>query len=163
MEKTLKGFIRAPLSQDQTKSGAGFTLIELLIVIGILMILMAGALIAINPFRQFAQANDANRWNGVTTIMNAVYQNVVDNRGAFNCAAAIPSATTTMGSGVGQYDICLCLVPTYIGAMPYDPQNGNYTDCTSYDTGYDIYRNPTTGRVTILAPSAQTGTIQITR
>ncbi len=145
------------------KKSAGFTLIELLIVIGILMILMAGALIAINPFRQFAQANDDNRWNGVTTIMNAVYQNVIDNRGTFDCALYFPNATTTMGSGVGQYNICPCLVPTYIGAMPRDPQNGNYTDCTSYDTGYDIYRDSITGRVTILASSAQTGTIQITR
>ncbi len=146
------------------KTLKGFTLIELLIVIGILMILMAGALIAINPFRQFAQANDANRWSGGTTIMNAVYQNVVDNRGTFVCAESMPTATgTTIGFGNGKYDICPCLVPTYIGAMPYDPQNGNYTDCTSYDTGYEIYRSQTTGRITIIAPSAQTGTIQITR
>ena len=95
--------------------------------------------------------------------MNAVYQNVVDNRGAFNCAVSIPTATTTMGSGNGQYDICPCLVPTYIGAMPYDPQNGNYTDCTNYNTGYEIYRSQTTGRITIIAPSAQTGAVQITR
>jgi prepilin-type N-terminal cleavage/methylation domain-containing protein len=35
----------------------GFTLIELLVVIGIVVILMTAALVAINPFRQFAMAN----------------------------------------------------------------------------------------------------------
>lgn len=147
-----------------SKSLRGFTLIELLIVIGILVILMASALVAINPFKQFAQANDANRWSGVTTLMNAVYQNVIDNRGTFLCAAGgIPTATTTMTSDTGGYNICSCLAPTYLGAMPYDPQTGSYTDCTDYDTGYTILRDATTGRITIEAPSAQNSTIKITR
>jgi len=142
----------------------GFTLIELLIVIGILVVLMGASLVAINPFKQFAQANDANRWSGLTTLMNAIYQNVIDNRGVFSCAAgSVPATATTMGSGTGQYDICNCVVPTYVGAMPYDPQNGSYTDCTSYDTNYDISRDATTGRITVSAPSAQLGTIQVTR
>jgi len=148
------------------KTLKGFTLIELLIVIGILVVLMAGALVAINPFQQFAQANDANRWSGVTTIMNAVYQNVIDNQGTFTCAAgAIPTVATIMGSDTvgGEYDICSCLVTDYVGAMPSDPQTGSYTSCTVYSTGYDILRDSTTGRVTISASDAQTGTIQITR
>lgn len=147
------------------KTLKGFTLIELLIVIGILVVLMAGALVAINPFQQFAQANDANRWSGVTTVMNAIYQNVIDNQGVFTCAdGSIPTTTATiMGSGGAQYDICSCLVTDYVAAMPFDPQTGSYTDCTTYNTGYDILRNATTGRVTISALNAQTGTIQITR
>lgn len=143
----------------------GFTLIELLIVIGILVVLFASALVAINPFHQFAQANDANRQSGVTTLMNAVYQNVVDNRGTFSCTTTIPTVATEMGSDTvgGQYDICSCLVPTYLGAMPSDPQTGSYTDCTGYDTGYTILRDTTTGRITIEATSAQLSTIKITR
>lgn len=146
------------------KNKRGFTLIELLIVIGILAVLMGVTIAAINPFRQFAQANDANRWSGVTTIMNAIYQNVVDNRGTFTCAAGtIPTTSTTMGSDTGQYNICSCLVPTYLGTLPVDPQAGSYTSCTTYNTGYNIVRDATTGRITIFAPSAQLGTIQITR
>ena len=150
----------------------GFTLIELLVVIGIIVILMTAALVAINPFKQFAMANNANRWSGVTTVMNAIYQNVVDNKGVFTCAAGdIPTATNTcMGDSTaaplpaecsgGYYDICGCLIPTYVGAMPFDPQFGSYTACTAaatdeYDTRYTIQRDATTGRVTICAPNTQ--------
>jgi hypothetical protein len=88
--------------------------------------------------------------------MNAVYQNVVDNRGTFTCAAGvIPATATVMGSGTGQYDICDCLVPTYVGTMPVDPQNGTFTSCTAYDTDYTILRDATTGRITICAPDTQ--------
>jgi len=147
------------------KKKGGFTLIELLIVIGIIAILMAATLIAVNPFRQFAMANNANRWSGVNTILNSVSQNLVDNAGTFTCAAgAIPAAATNMGSATGDYDICACIVPTYVAGMPYDPQTGSYTDCTTYNTGYTILRNATTGRVTIAAPDAQLGeTISVTR
>ncbi|MDQ5951176.1 MAG: hypothetical protein QG639_453, partial [Patescibacteria group bacterium] len=40
------------------RSKHGFTLIELLVVIGILAVLLAITLVAINPARQFAQANN---------------------------------------------------------------------------------------------------------
>ena len=145
------------------KNKKGFTLIELLIVIGIMVVLMAAALVAINPFRQFAQANDANRWSGITTIMDAIYQNVVDNRGTFDCVAAIPASSTVMASGAGNYDICSCLVSTYVGALPIDPQTGSYTDCSSYNTKYEIERDTSTGRIKIAAPDAQLGAVQITR
>jgi len=146
----------------------GFTLIELLLVIGILVILMAATIVAINPFRQFALANNAARWSGATTIMDAVYQNVVDNAGTFTCAAGvIPATATIMGSGTGQYNICSCLVPTYLSVMPHDPQTGSYTDCTTYNTGYNISRDATTGRVIMCAPDTQippeTSTICVSR
>lgn len=142
----------------------GFTLIELLIVIGIMVVLMAAALVAINPFRQFATANNANRWSGVTTILNAIYQNTVDNKGAFECAVALPTVATIMGSGTGQYDICACIVPDYVASLPFDPQEGKYTSCTDYDTDYNILQAAASGRITICAPDAQLSeTICITR
>jgi len=42
-----------------------------------------------------------------------------------------------------------------LGALPYDPQNGAYTDCTDYNTDYTIYKDATTQRVTVCAPSTQ--------
>ena len=170
----MKGFTHQNFSK---KNLGGFTLIELLVVIGIMVILMAAAIVAINPFRQFAMANNAARWSEVTTIQNTVSQRIVDGRGAFGvCPAAaavtdcpatgdtLPTTATIMGSAVGQYDICGCIVPTYIAALPYDPQAGSYTDCTTYNTGYNISCDPGTGRTTICAPTAQLGeTICITR
>ncbi len=149
----------------------GFTLIELLVVIGIIVILMTAALVAINPFKQFAMANNANRWSGVTTTMNAISQRMVDKKGILgydsdpvaantDCPGVgddVPVTTAiNMGSGSGDYDICAALVTdNYVGAMPYDPQNGNYTDCSSYDTDYTIQCNATSHRITICALSTQ--------
>ncbi len=134
----------------------GFTLIELLLVIGILVILISATIVAINPFRQFALANNANRWSGTTTIMNAVYQRVVDNAGLFNCVNGdIPTSTPATIMASSTYDICDCLVPTYVSTMPRDPQGGVYTSCDDYNTKYDIVRDDITGRITICAPTTQ--------
>lgn len=143
----------------------GFTLIELLIVIGILAILMAGIIVAINPARQFSQARDAQRLSNVEAILSAVNQNMVDNRGTFTCpAGSLPATTTNMSNAVGDYDICGCLVADYLAALPVDPDPtvGSYTDCTTYNTGYTIFQD-TNGRITVSAPSAELGPISVTR
>lgn len=49
----------------------GFTLIELLIVIGVLGILAAGLLAAVDPFEQLKKARDANNRNAAIEALNA--------------------------------------------------------------------------------------------
>src|SRR5689334_22363540 len=60
----------------------GFTLIELLVVIGILAVLLAITLIAINPAKQFSQANNTKRRSDVNAILNAIDQYAADNKGS---------------------------------------------------------------------------------
>lgn len=131
----------------------GFTLIELLVVIGILSVLLAITIFAINPSRQFAQANNTQRRSDVSAILNAVSQYAADNKGALPPAI---SSTSTVVSNSGT-NICNDLVPVYLAAMPVDPTAGSYTSCATYNTGYNIVKTATTSgsRVTVTAPAAE--------
>lgn len=132
----------------------GFTLIELLVVIGILAILLSIVLIAINPARQFGQANNTRRRSDVTQILNAIGAYSADNKGV------LPTAITDTPTDISKanIDLCAALVPNYIPALPQDPQTGNgtsITDCaSSYDTGYTVVKDAN-NRVTVAAPGAE--------
>jgi type IV pilus assembly protein PilA len=144
---------------------SGFTLIEVLIVIGIIAILAAVVLVAVNPGRQFAQARNTQRISNVNALLNAIGQNISDNKGKFTCAAgALPSVATAIKSGTDGFDIRACLVPNYLSEVPADPTTGSITNATTYDTGYTIIEDSTTKRLTVAAPSAELAeTISITR
>lgn len=151
----------------------GFTLIELLVVIGILAILLAITLIAINPARQFSQSNNTKRSSDVNAILNAINQHMADNRGAVPAGIdttlrSISNDATVNGGDI--VDLCT-LVPTYIAALPVDPLTNNGTpvleaDCTAattYDTNYQV-QSLGSNRLTVSAPAAELGaTIEVTR
>lgn len=146
------------------KSPKGFTLIELLVVIGILAILLAITLIAINPARQFGQANDTKRRSDINAILNAVGQYAASNNGN------LPPQITTTASDINitnSNNLCAALVPTYIPALPTDPTlntQAGVSDCTAagWDTDYTISKDAN-NRITVSAPSAYSGTITVTR
>lgn len=145
------------------KSERGFTLIEILLVIGLIAILAAIVIIAINPARQFAQARNTQRSSNVNAILNGVHENMIDNDGVWTCSVDLPT-TTAQNIDATTTDICGCLVDTYLAELPYDPETGYYTDCTDYDTGYYILQSTSTGRVTVTATSAELGeSISVTR
>jgi type IV pilus assembly protein PilA len=129
---------------------AGFTLIEILIVIGIIAILAAVVVVALNPSRQFAQARNTQRESNVATILNAIGQNIADNKGSFVCGSAgvaLSGTAQTIGTGVGLVNLS-CLTPTYIASgVPFDPTG------SAADTKYTVATD-TVDRFTVCAPNA---------
>ena len=156
--------------QSILKNEKGFTLIELLVVIGILAILLAITLIAINPARQFGQANDTKRRSDANAILNAIGQYSASNTG--NLPSEVAALNQASGSATEiNYahfpNLCGQLVPTYIPALPMDPSlinQAGISDCSTqnWDTGYQIYKD-SNNRITISAPDAYSGPIQVTR
>jgi prepilin-type N-terminal cleavage/methylation domain-containing protein len=150
----------------QNKIQKGFTLIELLVVIGILAVLLAITLIAINPARQFGNANDTARRSHVTQILNAIGQYSAENKGTLPAGLTTPLTAAEFDS-THVVGLCAALVNKYIPALPTDPSlnKTDITDCAAaFDTGYTVAVDAN-GRITVAAPSAYAGAtaISVTR
>ncbi len=108
------------LSKHISHTQKGFTLIELLIVIGILGILAAGLLAALDPLDQVKRGRDSNRRQVATEFTNSLnrYYSVV---GSFPWGTAgtgiadIRSLTTTV---VATLTAAGELKQTFVGAIP---------------------------------------------
>lgn len=143
----------------------GFTLIEILVVIGIIAILAAVVLIAINPARQFAQANDSQRTSNLNAILNGIGQYMADNHGE------LPSDVDGGATDITE-ELCLDLVPTYLPALPTDPLSDYegaaipVADCDTLDVDNADYtvELDVNDRIIVTAPNGEiNGAISVTR
>ncbi len=127
----------------------GFTLIELLLVIGIIAILAAIVIVAINPTRQLGQARDTQRANSVRTILNAATQYYVDNQVRPGCTEAVQTAAADVDdcettSGETLADALDAYIPG--DSLPLEPQADRDQFTIQHKTG---------GVIEVCAPGAE--------
>jgi prepilin-type N-terminal cleavage/methylation domain-containing protein len=154
----------------------GFTLIELLIVIGILGILAAVVLVAVDPAKRLKQARDARRFAEVNSILNAILNYTVDKKGTLpSTIDNIATSSQMIGTGNGSIcdvnvdDSCYLelgynalvtgcvnltndLVEEYLAEIPIDSKgNDDESSTTTYDatrTGYYVNKTAA-GRIEV--------------
>ncbi len=146
-----------------TKKQSGFTLVELLVVIGILAVLTAVVLVAVNPGRQLAQARDTQRRADVNTIITSISAYMADpeNNGQLPAGLVTLCTVGAHDIGTGGLDLAAVVAPTYVADIPIDPSGG-----TAADTGYDVcVAEATARRITVSAPNTEIAstTISVTR
>lgn len=145
---------------------SGFTLIELLLVVAIIATLAVVVFVALNPAQRLKDTKDARRTSDVDSILTAVHQFIVDNKG--NYPTNMPAAGTEVQLGTAASGCAIatggCAVAAaactdlmtgstnlaaFLKSMPISPQSG----ATTYDatkTGYALVRD-TNGIVTVKA------------
>ena len=122
---------------------------EIILVIGIIGIIAASVIVAINPTAQLTDAADSKRRSVRNEMKNAFIQYLIDN-GDFPGDKAIPSGSSN-ALPICRFNItdasCVnvdAILPTYLTCIPYD---GAESDANL--TGYTAYQQ--NGRITIVS------------
>jgi prepilin-type N-terminal cleavage/methylation domain-containing protein len=134
-----------------------FTLIELLLVMGIMAILAAIVITAINPSRQMAQARNTVRTSHVSALNDAIYMHYINNEQFPSCIDGTPRTIclTDDCSGITG-NVCnvysdIVDRTKFINDIPQDPT------IQGQDSGYTVQLIGST--LNIYAPNAEDGAI----
>jgi len=149
------------------KKSAGFTLIEILVALTIVAILAVSVFVALNPAQRLKDAKDTRRASDVDSILTAIHQAVVDNKGSMPTNMPAEDTETQLGSGASgcalstthctiaatacsnlMANVAIDLVP-YLASMPIDPV-GSAGGADATKTGYSVKRD-TNGIITVKA------------
>ncbi|MGA1047259.1 MAG: phage head spike fiber domain-containing protein, partial [Minisyncoccia bacterium] len=134
------------MNQPHKNKRKGFTLLEILLVIAAIGILAAIVLVAINPTRQIAQVRNAQRRSDINAIYKALEQYLIDNKDYPEGITGTPKAICNNTVTPDCVDLEV-LVPTYLAAIPKDPNGGLY----------EVYINPSNNRIAVEAPEVELG------
>jgi prepilin-type N-terminal cleavage/methylation domain-containing protein len=136
----------------------GFTFVEVIVVVGIFLIAFALVIMALNPREQLLKSQNIKRKQDISTLLQAIRHYVQDNKGQY--PPGISQAEMEISkNGV---DLCALLVPSYVAALPVDPNLGNTRitrdRCdTNYATGYTVAVDAFGQRITVKAPQTALG------
>src|SRR3989338_4557671 len=143
------------------KKQSGFTLIELLVVILIIISLAVVVFVALNPAERLADSRDARRTADVDSILSAVHQYIIDQRGITTGLSLtstadfqlVTAATTSCAVATGGCSVaataCVALgtvLAPYLASLPQDPSNTT----PLIGTGYAV-RQDANGIITVNA------------
>ena len=95
----------------------GFTLIELMMVVAIISLLAVSVFVALNPSKRLKDTKDARRTSDVDTVLTAIHQYIVDNKGALPAGLSTSMAITMIGAPPGN-NVCNVTPGTYCGTVP---------------------------------------------
>ncbi len=114
----------------------GFTLIEILVVVGLIAILAAITIVAINPAKNFEQTRDAQRSSDVTAILNAITQYTSEEGNSMETLIDETNIVLVDADTDGEYaDEIECgtiEVPIAIGVTAGDEDGSTANDNTEY-------------------------------
>ena len=121
----------------------GFTLVELLVVIGIVGVLAAGVVVALDPVDKTRAANDAKVQSTVGTLANALKAFAATNDGSYPVAASFDALVTALNAN-GDLGVTSITEPlNYVCAASSNATNARVS-CRQWSKKADIAGGGTT-------------------